>query len=623
MKHPIRRRLFYLGFQVLKACVQALPLPAAQAVGRAVGSAAYYLAASQRRLAKRHLALAFGQALPPAEQRKAALGAFQNLGQNIAEWLVLPRLSVAQVQRLIDAEGVEHLRAALAQGNGVMAITAHFGNWELISIYVASLGYQGGVLARRLRYPEYESFLLAMRGEKGVPTYVRGSLKEVASVLRANHIIGMLPDHDIDSLEGVFVDFFGRPAHTVIGPAALSLMTKAPILPMFMIRQGGRFKLVIEPPVAMPATADRRLAMRELTQSWSRVMESYIRRYPDHWTWMHPRWKTQPKTEPPAGPSTDDPTRSMAGALAILMLASGILFGAAGCGRSSAPTQSEQRSEAGAPSGSPDVAQVGPVAIPVNPDATQAMSGFTLTGYKQDGAKQWELHGQGASADGDIVTIHKPDGIGHDPTRKAYLTASSAQVDQKTRHVRLEHDVTIHTSDGLWFTAPVLHWIPDKDEVATDQPVRMEAAHMLLRGRGMTGLTQLKQATILKDIELVLNPSDNEPETGPRKQVVITCDGPLHFDYEHSIATFENNVHVKDPNGDLYSDKLVAHLDAATHTIRYAEATGNVMIHQQQNTATSERAVYEPGIGKITLVGRPSLLLFPSDETPGAALAAP
>ena len=96
--------------------------------------------------------------------------------------------------------------------------------------------------------------------------------------------------------------------------------------------------------------------------------------------------------------------------------------------------------------------------------------------------------------------------------------------------------------------------------------------------------------------------------------MTITCDGPLSFDYEHNTATFEHNVHVRDPNGDLYSDTLVAYLDAATHTIRYAEASGRVRIHQSQNTALSERAVYEPAKGKITLVGKPSLLVYPSSQ---------
>src|SRR3989338_4315802 len=257
-------------------------------------------------------------------------------------------------------------------------------------------------------------------------------------------------------------------------------------------------------------------------------------------------------------------------------------------------------------------------AAPEDPDADQQLSAFTLTSHGADGAKRWELSGQGASMSGNIVTVLKPDGVGYDQTRTSYLKASAAQVNQTNRHVRLEHDVTIHTSDGLWLTTPVMHWIPDQDLMATDDPVRIETDHMLIRGRGAKGFAGLKQAVLFEDIELVLNPGDHEPGLTVDKHVTITCDGPLTFDYEHHIATFEQNVHVKDPNGDLYSDKLIAYLDQVTRTIRYAEAIGRVRIVQHANIANSDRAIYEPNIGKITLVGKPSLLVYPeeSGDTP-------
>jgi hypothetical protein len=121
--------------------------------------------------------------------------------------------------------------------------------------------------------------------------------------------------------------------------------------------------------------------------------------------------------------------------------------------------------------------------------------------------------------------------------------------------------------------------------------------------------------TIFEDVELILNPTDHELPGRRVTHVTITCDGPLSFDYENDIATFERNVHVEDPSGDLFSDTLIAYLDRATRTIRYAEAVGHVRIEQGQHTAASERAVYEPTMGKITLVGRPSLLIYPSGDS--------
>jgi lipopolysaccharide assembly outer membrane protein LptD (OstA) len=144
---------------------------------------------------------------------------------------------------------------------------------------------------------------------------------------------------------------------------------------------------------------------------------------------------------------------------------------------------------------------------------------------------------------------------------------------------------------------------------------------MLIRGRGAKGFAGLKQAVLLEDIELVLNPGDHDPNLTTSQHVTITCDGPLTFDYEQHIATFEQNVHVKDPNGDLYSDKLIAYLDQVTRTIRYAEAIGRVRIVQHANIAHSDRAIYEPNIGKITLVGKPSLLVYPSEGNEPSTLS--
>jgi KDO2-lipid IV(A) lauroyltransferase len=717
----------WFGFQGLRAVGAVLPLPAVRVLGRVLGSVAYGLLRAQRRLAHQHLAYGLGQTVSAAQRRRIARGVFRHLGQTAMEWLALPALSPQTLKQVVVGEGIAHVRQALAKGNGAIVVTAHLGNWELIPLYLRSLGFTGGVLARRLRYPEYEAFLIGLRGARGVPTFARGSVKEVARLLRANQIVGMLPDQDVDSLEGVFVDFFGHPAYTPVGPAALSLMTGAPILPCFAVRDGRRFRIVVEPPVAVDRAADRSQAVVTLTQAWTRVVESYIRRYPDQWVWMHRRWKTQPGDSPeergrwrapasqrgaapsrpdehpapdegtgrsaggpPAPPGTTRATGSGARAAKVVGIrdegwpSSGALWarlrqttaaalvgllglgcggGVAGCGRTTASGAAARQSAPGDPAvatspdgaapdvtppenggDAPDGGRGGPPPARGTPpenggdapeggrggpppargpaaeaDAGQQMSEFALTGYATDGTKRWEVAGRGAGLEGDIVTIRQPDAVGYEPERTASLTASVAHIRQTDRTIRMEHAVTVHTSDGLWLMAPLLYWLPDREEMVTDSPVRIETDHMLVRGRGLSGLTQLKQATIGSDITLVLNPGD-EDVSGARRHVTITCDGPLAFDYERSIATFHQNVHVQDPNGELYTDTLIAYLDRATHTIRYAEAIGQVRIHQQQHIAHSERAVYEPTRGTITLVGRPSLVLYPSetDQPPPA-----
>jgi LPS export ABC transporter protein LptC len=241
------------------------------------------------------------------------------------------------------------------------------------------------------------------------------------------------------------------------------------------------------------------------------------------------------------------------------------------------------------------------------PRVLQQMDRFMMEGFAPDGRKRWELHGVGADLSGEMVTVQRPKGTGFDVGRTAYLDARLAHVNQTTRRIRLERDVDIHTSDGLWFQAPQIYWLPDEERFTTDQPVRIETDHMLIRGRRAVGNTSLKTATILQDVEVLLNPTTEQLPAGQPHHVTITCEGPLTFDYEKSVATFEDNVHVTDPQGDLYSSKLIAYMDKVTRTVIYAEAIGNVRIVQGGHTAVGGRAVYEPGKGKLTLMDSPTL----------------
>ncbi len=579
-------------FRVSQTLASFLPLRAVQALGRQVGSIAFICLPAQRALVEQHLSRAFGDTMAPGQRRRVAAGVFRNIGQTGLEWLKLPSLSVPHIQALVTVEGLEHLQQAAAAGRGVLACSAHFGNWEFIAIYLRSLGFDGALLARKLRYPEYQDFFIDMRAKKGVPTHERGSLREVAHLLRQNKIVGLMPDQDTDGLEGDFVEFFGSPAYTPVGPAALSLITGAAMVPCFMVRENGRFRLVIKPALELAEpVADRRAAIRQLTQQLSRATEDMIRLHPEQWVWMHRRWKTTPQTlTAKASRSSRQPAIVFAALSAALLLGFG-----AGCGHKDKSKDASQAKGADLPD--------------------QQLDGFTLTGYGEDGGKRWELEGKEASLEGQIVTIQKPDGVGFDGPRRAYLTAQEAHVNQTNRNVDLRRDVVVHTSDGLWFFTSQLSWIPDIERAHTDQPVRIETEHMLLRGRGFEGMAQLSDAKLLHDVEVLLNPNGAAVAGAPagvsagRKHVTITCDGPLDYEYDKGLVTFHNNVHVIDANGELFSDVLVARMNPDGRTIKIAEATGNVRIAQQGHQAASQKAIYDPSKGKISLVGKPSLQL--------------
>jgi KDO2-lipid IV(A) lauroyltransferase len=133
----------------------------------------------------------------------------------------------------------------------------------------------------------------------GLTTIYRDeSPRELLRRLHRNEVIGILPDQDIDSLNGIFVEFFGRPAYTPVAPAKLALACRAPILPNFLVRlPGGRYRILVEDPIRPEEYAGRPDAVEAVTTAWMKACEKVIRRYPDQWSWMHDRWKTRPGRE--------------------------------------------------------------------------------------------------------------------------------------------------------------------------------------------------------------------------------------------------------------------------------------------------------------------------------------
>ena len=108
-------------------------------------------------------------------------------------------------------------------------------------------------------------------------------------------MLGMLADQDIDSVEGIFVNFFGRPAYTPVGPVKISMASGAPIISCYMIRKkDGNYDFMVEDPIFVEKGDNRESSVRFYTEKWTLILESYIKKYPDQWVWMHRRWKTKP-----------------------------------------------------------------------------------------------------------------------------------------------------------------------------------------------------------------------------------------------------------------------------------------------------------------------------------------
>jgi len=274
--------------------IYLLPIRVSRPLGGFAGNVAYFVLGRYRRIALENLSIAFGSLKTPLEIRRIAGKVFENLGKNAAEMLGFPKLNSGNIDRLVEITGLDKVDKALGAGKGVIVITGHFGNWELLALSIRVKGYHGAVIGRRIYFYKYDAFLNYLRGTHDVNVIYRDdSPKKILRVLKSNGIIGILADQDVDSVDGVFVPFFGRDAYTPSGPVLLARASGAVLMPAFIVRRDGRHTLVFEDPVELEDTGDKERDLAANTMKWSAVVESYIRRYPEQWVWMHRRWKTK------------------------------------------------------------------------------------------------------------------------------------------------------------------------------------------------------------------------------------------------------------------------------------------------------------------------------------------
>jgi len=295
VKNKFHRKILYAGLRVLIAVARVVPRRALLRCASAAGSGVFRLLRKEREKTLRNLRSVFAAEKTEQDIVRIGCAVFVNLAKNLAEWILLDRMTEGELGRLVEIRGREHIEGVLARGKGVLVLTAHIGNWEFLAAYVALFIRHGGVIGRKVYVEAYDRLLVEMRRKKRVETfYSTDSPKRILQMLKANCVIGVLPDQDVGYLNGVFVDFMGRPAYTPTGPVALALASGADIVPAFLIRQpDDRYVIHVEPPVGIAASGDKKSDLLEYTARWSGVCEKYIRAYPEQWVWMHNRWKTK------------------------------------------------------------------------------------------------------------------------------------------------------------------------------------------------------------------------------------------------------------------------------------------------------------------------------------------
>ena len=284
-------------YRLIKFCIRiigTIPRPVARRISNFIGRLWYAIDQRHRTVVLENIGHAYGSTMTNLEIKKMARQIFKNIAGMLFEVSWAYNLKPDQLAEHISFKGWKHLEAAISKNRGVLTLTCHMGNWELLCWGVSMRLKDTGVIYRKLDYPPLDRFMLEYRerfGAKLIP--LKRASRKVDELFAEKYVVGTLFDQSVDWYQGCYVDFFGRLACTNRGVASLVMRTGVPVVPMFIIRDKENFIIEFLPEVPTVVTDDRTKDLEVNTQNYTSAVETIIRRCPEQWFWVHNRWKTK------------------------------------------------------------------------------------------------------------------------------------------------------------------------------------------------------------------------------------------------------------------------------------------------------------------------------------------
>lgn len=288
----LKHRLEFLFLKAVQFAANLLPATWAVGMGAPLGTLGYGLWKRRRLIAQANLRFCFPEQ-NDAWVKRVARRSFVNLAKAMIDYMRLAGLNERNISRYHAITNQKCFDDARAWGKGALLFTGHFGSWEQTGAGVRLRGYPIHFLVGQQTNRLVDDEMNRLRAAVGIGIIHMGAAaKGVFRALKDNGMVALLSDQDAGP-EGVVVTFFGHAAATPKGPAAFVLKTGAAICAGFTIRDNnGHNTLVMEDAYREEATGDLEVGIARVTQHYTALLEKYIRRYPDHYHWMHRRFKT-------------------------------------------------------------------------------------------------------------------------------------------------------------------------------------------------------------------------------------------------------------------------------------------------------------------------------------------
>jgi KDO2-lipid IV(A) lauroyltransferase len=296
----LRRWLEFLALALLYLLVRFLPRRWLLPLGRGLGSFVWRVVPIRRRVVLENLRHAFGAELDSTQQREVARRFYRTLGMTLVELLAVPDLSRADILATVRVDGQEHLDIVRDSGRGAIFVSGHFGNFEYLGARMAAEGMPISFVAKAQRNARVDAMQRRIRETLGVGTIGPDATRDMLRALREGQCVAMLADQNAGP-EGLLCSFLGRPAWVFRGPAYLAWKFDVPLITGFIYRdEGGRHVVRADAPVFPDRSLSEEEAVRALTEYHVERLEAAIRSAPEHYYWVHRRWKVPEGMAPPA-----------------------------------------------------------------------------------------------------------------------------------------------------------------------------------------------------------------------------------------------------------------------------------------------------------------------------------